>query len=574
MFVAVTRSVYRVALGVLLLLLGATLCYAQGEVSFEVEVSRMQAPVGSRINVEFVLAGARRSRFVLPKLDGLTVVSGPNTTSQYTIVNGRTSSAERIGYELRVEREGPLSIGAATVRAGREYYSTKPVALTGLPQAAVRAGGPLTEDRPVRLEVLAERDTIYEGEQTFVDLQLYARRRLYTYRTLEPLRLDGVRAEDLQRFESRQEPVEVAGEPASRATLERYVVHGSRPGAYTLGPARVRAFVLAGDGRRRGFFLDPRTDEYDVKSSLDTLHVRALPAGAPADFSGVVGRWRWQGVYEDIDDLTTAEALTFKLYAQGRGDVQRLSAPELTWPEGWRAYPPELILDEVVESDTGVVYTRAYAYTVAPERGGQSILQPGLSYFDTEREGYVRWEAPQRAVNVEQVGAVYAPTDGAGAADAEAPMIYEGAPRLLDREDVLPPWFWWVVLLGPLLPLGAWALRRVLDLRGAGAETKELDPLAEGRRRLAAARAQLANPVAFYREVRTALERYAEERLGLPASAQSAAAIEAAFAKTGEPERATRFLEARALADRGLYGGGTDEAGRAAALAELERLLA
>ena len=558
----------------LLVLLAGVPTASKAQPTFRAEVSTKQAPVGSRVRLDLILEGGQASAFEQPSIEGLDVVAGPNTSKQYTIVNGRTSQSERYSYELRIAREGPLRIGQATVRAGGQTLRTLPIGLVGKPRTVVESPQELSADVPAVLRIASSKDTIYEGEAVQMTLELLSQRQVYTYRVRDPLRFGELQADKMERFNARSQLIELNGQPTNLNALERYSVTARRPGVYRPEPAALRLFLLDGKARRRSLFFDPRTEEYDVVSNAPALVVEPLPLGAPANFAGIVGRWRFEGQYDDASELTTAEAITFTLYVQGCGDVARLRTPELSWPTGWRAYPPEIKLDEVVESDTGLVYTRAYEYVVAPSAGGAFTLQPGLSYFDTEARAYVEWTARPKSVQVSDVGggnasATRPTTIGAGAIEVPA-----GRSHPVTTGYWTSPWAKWTFAIGPLLGLGIMLVRRWRVGAGERSQQVKHDPLVAGRRRLRLARANLDEPAAFYREVREALERYADERLELAPSHQQPEQIRAAFAKTGHADKAERFLEARQLADRGLYGGGTDADGRLAALTELESLLA
>ena len=544
--------------------------------AFSAAVSRAEVPAGTSLRVTFTLSNAPEAgeRFVPPTFAAFDVLSGPNVANSYRVVNGRTSSSQGISYELLALEPGTHTIGPARIEVGGRELTTEPLAVTVTPTPLDEKGAAPDPEEVVALRLRLPRDTVYVGEEVRVEVDLYNRERIHTYTFLRPLRFQGLRAEELRNFRARQRSERIDGVEWAVRTLRAYDVYASSVGAFTIGPTTIRAQFVTGGGRRRGFFFAPPTDAVEASSDRRTVTVLPLPPGAPEGFTGAVGEWRFEGRYDDVPDLTTADALTFTLYARGQGDVGRLTAPELAWPDGWRAYPPEQIVDQVAETDTGTVYTRAYEYTLVPQRGGRFTLAPEVSHFDASRGGYVTYAPPPLTVDVRDVGGRdnYAEQDDA-AGEALAP--YRGEPRVAVGLWADEPWFPFALAAGPLLALLAWigvVLRK--RRRGRGERQPARDPVAEGRRRLRAARASIGDAPAFYAEVRLALERYAEDRLGLPASRQSDAEIRAGFAAGGDDgARAQRFLEARALADRGLYGGGTDEAGRRAALGELEVLL-
>jgi len=153
-------------------------------------------------------------------------------------------------------------------------------------------------------------------------------------------------------------------------------------------------------------------------------------------------------------------------------------------------------------------------------------------------------------------------------------FVVDARPKPVKALWVDQTWFWWVLGSMPLVFGLAWVGKIAAKSDKQQQASIQKDPIAEGKRRLQKARASIADPSKFYQEVHEALQQYAEDRLGLPPSQQSRAEILSAFAKTsGGLAQGEKFMEASELADRGLYGGGTDEEGRRTALSELERLL-
>ena len=573
------------ALPLLALCLSATA--AAQQLAFGSEVSSRRVEVGQTFQVVFTLTGARSGNLTPPDFEGLEVLSGPAFASSFSVGGGRRSASATYTFDVAAEREGTVTIGPATMRVGGKVFKSRsiPVRVSAATPPPPGTAPAASEEVAVRLRL--ERDTVYVGEPVDVRVDLLTRVQVRSYEALRPLRLGDLSSQALRNFDANARRVDVEGIAFSQQTLQAFEVVAPRAGVYEIGPVSIRANVATEGGRRRrSFFFSPRTRPVDARSGRRRLVVLPLPSPAPPDFSGLVGRWRFNVEYADgLESLTTADAVTASLVMQGRGDATRIGAPDLEWPEGWRVYPPELEAERDMETDTGYVFTRVYEYTLAPERSGASELRPTLSYFDTQTRRYERVVLPSARTRVAAAPGGDAHADivtAAGDDDevAEALPLIEGPGELPRAAWARYAWFWWTLVLGPAVALGAamyrhWRRRRASAGPGA---VGAVDPVAEGRRRLAAARADLADADAFYRAVRGALERYAEERLGLTPSEQTESALREAFARgyAGGDDGAAdaeRFLAARALADRGLYGGGTDEAGRRRALAELERLL-
>lgn len=521
------------------------------------------------VEVSYEVDDATAADFEPPDFAPFRPVGGASRQSSTTIVNGRAAHSSRISYTLLAEDVGRFEIGPASIRVGGRRLRSNPLTVE-VSAPTSPASGTDSAGREIFAATVLSADTVYLGERVLIASELLNRVDIRTYSMLAALDLTGLQTDKLRRFGGYARRRRVGDQEYQVTRLQVLDAYATRPGSYDLGTQALDVGVVTGDGRRRGFFFGPRTESRRVVTSPVTLTVLPLPAGAPANFAGAVGEWGFTGRFTGGTELTTADAVTFELTARGRGDVTRLTPPELAWPSGWRALPPELTTDERVETDIGLTFVRTYRYELIPEAPGAYELDAALSYFDTQTERYERWRATPLPVSVRgddlRAGSASAKPDDGG-----LPLPI-GAPRVSRGFWVTQAWYW--ALLGAMgLSVAAAAVWRVLRKRYRKRSNEYADPLAEGRARLSDARDRLDDPPMFYAAVLAALERFGEDKLGLRKSAQTAEGVRAAFAKTGDPAAAEGFLRARAVADRGRYGGGVDREGRAAALAELEEVL-
>ncbi len=543
---------------------------AQGE--FRASVSQQSVDQGGTFRLVYELKNMAAQNFTPPDFKNFEVLSGPNQGSNTTIINGQVSRSIRISYDLLAPKPGKFIIEPAEVLVNNKQVKSNVVTLkvNAIDQTLLAKG--LNGEAEVQVRLNVAKDTVYVGEELRLEVELINRVDFRTYSLVRALSTDGIRTEDLRNYSLNERKIKIDDTPYSARTIQALSLFPNKPGTYTIGPIIVRANVFEGEpSRSRGFFFSPATRPVDATSNLIELTVLPLPLPEAEGFTGAVGKWRFQGQYDQISNMTTADALTFKLFVQGQGDPGRLQAPDLQWPDGWRAYPPETTTDHSVETDTGLVLTRVYEYAVAPIRGGTFNLSPKASFFSPDSNRYLTWQMQPRTISVTDVGTTFNEENATAGPNL---LVVRGTPKPAKGLWVDQAWFWYVFSGMPLLLALAWLAKRFGSRQDKEAEQELKDPIAEGRRRLQKARASIADPTVFYQEVREALQQYAHDRLDLPPSQQSPSEILSAFNKIKDGgAQGRKFMEASALADRGLYGGGTDEEGRRTALAELERLL-
>ena len=547
------------------LLAGVLPVFAQARLKATASPSRVEQL--GYVEVTYEVDATEATDFEAPDFAPFRPVGGASRQSSTTIVNGRASYSLRISYTLLAEEAGRHEIPPATVAVAGKRVRSNALLIEVTPGTAPE--GEPSGDEEVFAATVLSADTVYLGERVLISSELLNRVDIRTYSMLAPLDLTGLQADQLRRFGGYARRRRVDDREYQVTRLQVLDAYATRPGTFDLGTQALDVGVVQ-PGRRRSFFFGPSTESRRVVTAPVQLTVLPLPEGAPEDFSGAVGTWSFEGRFSGQREVSTADAVTFELTARGRGDVSRLSAPAFDWPTGWRALPPELLEDERFETDIGLTFRRTYRYELLPEAPGYFELAPAFSYFDVQTERYETWRAVPAKVTV--TGETVSSRDVATASAPEALPLPTGEPRVIRGFWVTQAWYWGLFGAMGLAMAGA-ALGWVLRKRNRERPPAAVDPLAEGRARLAEAQRQVDDPAAFYAAVLEALERYGEDELGLGKSAQTAEGVRGAFAKTGRPGAAEGFLEARALADRGRYGGGVDREGREAALERLAAVM-
>jgi hypothetical protein len=126
--------------------------------------------------------------------------------------------------------------------------------------------------------------------------------------------------------------------------------------------------------------------EINVKSDPVSLEVKALPAGAPPTFSGAVGSFSMTAE-ANPKRLQVGDPITIKAAISGRGNFDRMNAPELSDERGWHKYPPSSNFKQ--DDDVGISGTKSFELVVSPNEKLTSIPPLAFSYFDPVKEKYI-----------------------------------------------------------------------------------------------------------------------------------------------------------------------------------------
>lgn len=104
------------------------------EIIFKVELSTDSVYLGNILELKYTVLNTQGS-FQGPGLEGLRVVSGPNISSQYSMINGVVSQEATYSYYLEPLEEGRALIKPAILQDGDKTLSTAEIPIVVLPNA-------------------------------------------------------------------------------------------------------------------------------------------------------------------------------------------------------------------------------------------------------------------------------------------------------------------------------------------------------------------------------------------------------------------------------------------------------
>ena len=105
----------------------------QGDANFTVSVSTDSVLLGNYMKVSFKLMNARGNDFMAPAFDGFRVVSGPNVSSSYSMVNGEVAQSVSYNYYLEPVDVGNYYILPASIETTEHILETEPVEILVVP---------------------------------------------------------------------------------------------------------------------------------------------------------------------------------------------------------------------------------------------------------------------------------------------------------------------------------------------------------------------------------------------------------------------------------------------------------
>ncbi len=391
-----------------LLLAGARAEPVSATASLSSNVTVVGAPVVLTITVNGA-RGADAPRSI--SVDDLDIRYAGEST-QIKMRNFQMTALVTHSYRVVPRGTGEFTIPAQNIIVGNDRLRTNPVTLTVRPRSggsarATSPGQPDAADEPATLDDLARADLIvpkdsaYVGEAVPIELRFYFDGSTdFQARSGPELPSEGFTLEPFP--QPRQEETTEKGRRFSLVTFQS-VITPVKAGDLELGPAAMD--VTAAIRRARpnlqhladSFFNDPffnrsfsgftTNEELTIRSGVQKLTVKPLPtAGQPENFGGSVGQF---DITADADakKVSIGDPVTMKVTISGRGNFDRMDAPEIEPGAGWRSYPPS---GTFVKDDTlGVSGAKTFAYQLVPTDRTDKLPAVSFSYFDPAKEKYV-----------------------------------------------------------------------------------------------------------------------------------------------------------------------------------------
>ncbi|MCR5841520.1 MAG: BatD family protein [Bacteroidales bacterium] len=545
---------------------------------------KVQAPnlvgLNEQFNLTFIISGDKApSEFNWEPGNDFQLVWGPQrgTSSSVSIINGKTTRSSQTTYtyvllpkntgrfqlnaaEATVDKERltssrptieVVSDGAAAASQGSQGSQGQSSQGQGGSQGSAQTGTVSADDMFLRLS-FSKRNAMV-GETITATLKLYQRVNIAGFEDAKFPTFNGFWSQEIQAPTNIQFHRESVGEMIyNAAVLRSWNLVPQKAGDVTIDGAELVCLVNIRTQRPStgsifdSFFQDDyQTIRKRVTTQPVTIHVSALPGGAPASFGGGVGSFKMSAALTR-DSLKTHDAASLRVTVTGTGNISLLEAPKVSFPPDFEVY-------DVKTSD--VSGGKVFEYPFIPRSHGDFVLGPvEYSYFDISSRKYVTLKSQPLEIRVGK---------GADTGTPDAGQVIQGVNRK-DVRDVGSdirfistkpgtfasvghffagsPAFWILtILLAALAAALYFALRGLAARRADVAGSKNRGATKMARKRLAQAGTFLKGNLytAFYEELHRALLGFVSDKLNMDAADMSKENISARLVGQGAGEALT-----------------------------------
>ena len=416
------------------LLVALCLTARGADVKVEARLSRNVTTLSEPVQYEIRIKGGRPTG-PAPQItaEGMGIRFVGSQTSFSMSLGGPAQSTISLLYQVTGEQHGRFTIPSVEVQVDGQRYKTQPVALT-----IQQNGAPADGDGAPQTQGIAEftvpKTTLFVGETVPVELKLYVDARVHWQLAEMPeITAEGLSQQKMPEPHKVENTVRRSDGREYDVVTFHTAITPTKAGKIPYGPAELVYLAQIPRARRgggssffdmfdQGMMGDPffaQTQKMKATAKAVELTVKPLPvAGRPADFAGAVGNFELSAEGSP-KRVKMGDPVTMKIKVSGQGNFDRVTAPVLKDPDGWRSYPPSNTFQ--ADDDIATRGAKTFEMAVIPEVRKTTMPAFQFSYFDPVAGQYVTRTSQPEALLVDgQLAAPPPPVSGANSSSASA----------------------------------------------------------------------------------------------------------------------------------------------------------
>ena len=571
-------------------------CVAYGEEVLFQTNAPMIINASDAFRVEFALnAKPDDKSFVAPSFEGFNVLAGPSVShgSSVQIINGSMTKSYNytISYVLQAQGAGEKSIGVATIGVDGKSYSTQVTPIEVRQSSAEggaaqdgrssqnnqteqtleqRAAGQLAQD-DLMLRFNVSRSSVYKGEAVRATLKLYSRVNVIGSEGAKLPSFDGFWS---QQLEAEQGPFRetVGGKVYDAYNLGEYILYPQQSGKLTIESAKITivAQMFVRNNRPRNSFFDNTHDIYNLRrevvSPAVTIDVKPFPAGAPASFTGAVGKYTMEA-HASLTEMAANSAANIDLKISGTGNIGFVQEPKITLPATFELYDVKST-EQIRTTAAGSNGFRRFEYPfIARAEGNYTIAPIEFTYFNPESRQYVTLTSDSFAISVtpdknssssSQVVSTIVGKQDIKLLGSDIRFIKLTRPNLhtVVSPLVFSPLYFVIVVAMVLLSVALYFVisKRIRDSHNTVlVKGRRANKVAVQRFRAAERYMREQNRHAFYEEMLRALWGYISDRFNIPVADLTKETIREELTRRGATEQAKDITAIISLCEEAQY---------------------
>ena len=514
----------------ILLLFVILLQTSYAQINFTAKASKTKLGANERLKVTYTIDKQGADNFTPPNFNHFKVIAGPFTSSNFSMINGKTSYVQMLTYTLQPREKGKFTIAPATITYKGKVIKSNPLKIT-ITKAVAKPNDPndvsgLAKDN-IHLVVEVSKDTPYVGESILVVYKLYVdMNNGYITNEIQskPPTFDGFWNQNIEIKNLTEKKGTYNGKPMSYYVIRKDVLIPQRAGNLTISPMEIDVEGVVylnkvdffGNRLRRNISLT-------LKGGRKTIRVKPLPeVGKPSNFNGAVGDFSFR-VKSNKTTLNANESAQVTVKVGGTGNLKLIELPKIDAPKGIELYQPEH-QENIRTTTQGLKGTIADTYTIVPQfKGKFKIPSLSFSYFNPKDEQYYTINSEPIILNVPNgatMDTTITPSEKIKYTEFQPIKTKTTFTSAKAKKDFLKSDLFYILLLLPLIsiPLGIYFGNKKRERENdiIGNKRRKASKLAK--KYLSNAKKLLGKKESFYEALEKALHNFLKAKLHIETS--------------------------------------------------------
>lgn len=493
-------------------------------------------------------ANAKVGDFRAPAITNFDVLAGPFKSESYSsqIINGNMTSTVSIAftYTLQPQKTGTFTIPSASVTVDGERYTSNGLSIKVLPadeQSSSSSSGSSTSNANISsqnlfIRPILSKTTVFEQEAVKLTYKLYTTYDVVQCTASSIPDFKGFLSQEMERSTNTQLDYEnYNGKNYLTAVLFETLLYPQSSGELAIDKATFEAIIRVQSRQQVRSIFDEFFESYsNVARTIEVpavrLNVKALPAGKPADFSGVVGSFSLSSSISS-EQVKVNDAVTLTINVTGNGNMRLIRNPSIEFPEAFEVYDPK-VNNNFKVSGNGLGGTKSVEIMFIPRHAGTfEIPAYSLSYFDLKDSRYKTLSTPAYKIQVLKsdgtveesvvVGSTASRKENVKQLGNDIRYIYTGDMQLVQQVVYLIDSFvnWLLYLVPACIALVLFIVFRKQLKENANAtlmKNKRANKIARKRLKMAMKMLKEGNAERFYEELMKGMWTYLSDKLSIP----------------------------------------------------------
>lgn len=370
------------------------------DVSVDKTVTNLRTPIN--LTIEFT----DFSDF--PKFDfdldnSFKVIGGPSRSSNFSWINGKTTSTKKLTYQIVAKKTGKLTIPSFDIKFKGKNYKTNNIIITVTSQTQKKQNKKSSNsnnsrqrinsqvDEKLFVDPICEKSSVYLGESIVITYRLYTKINIIDYNIPKINTIPGFMIEKQNLIKNPKVSTEVInGIQYKTADLFNLVLTPTEIGKLEIPPQNLRIEVSA--NRRSNdpfdsFFSINRNNVVNTIAPAKNINVIKLPNCVYDTFTGAVGNFNLS-VKLSNSEIEANQAVTLKTTIAGEGNLKNFTFPKPKFPSQFQVFEPKM-KENIKVKNGKVIGNKTWEYVIIPNQKGDYKIPPiKFTYYDLNRRKY------------------------------------------------------------------------------------------------------------------------------------------------------------------------------------------